>query len=44
MAVEKFPIEAGHVMMFARSIGDTNEIYYHAVSYTQLTLPTTPYV
>jgi len=28
MAVEKFPIEAGHVMMFARSIGDTNEIYY----------------
>ncbi|MDG2071622.1 MAG: MaoC family dehydratase N-terminal domain-containing protein, partial [Pseudomonadales bacterium] len=29
MAVEKFPIEAGHVMMFARSIGDTNEIYYH---------------
>lgn len=30
MAVEKFPIEAGHVMMFARSIGDANEIYYDA--------------
>lgn len=28
MAVDKFPIEAGHVMMFARSIGDANEIYY----------------
>ncbi|MBL6688932.1 MAG: MaoC family dehydratase N-terminal domain-containing protein [Pseudomonadales bacterium] len=28
MAVEKFPIEASHVMMFARSIGDANEIYY----------------
>jgi acyl dehydratase len=23
-----FPIEAGHVMMFARSIGDANPIYY----------------
>ena len=30
MAVEKFPIEAGHVMMFARSIGDANKIYYDA--------------
>ena len=28
MAVDKFPVESGHVMMFARSIGDTNEIYY----------------
>ncbi|MGI9322719.1 MAG: FAS1-like dehydratase domain-containing protein [Pseudomonadales bacterium] len=28
MAVEKFPIEAGHIMMFARSIGDANPIYY----------------
>ena len=28
MAVDKFPVEAGHVMMFARSIGDPNEIYY----------------
>ena len=30
MAVKKFPIEAGHIMMFARSIGDTNQIYYDA--------------
>jgi acyl dehydratase len=28
MTVERFPIEAGHVMMFARSIGDPNPIYY----------------
>lgn len=28
MAVDKFPIESSHVMMFARSIGDPNEIYY----------------
>jgi acyl dehydratase len=27
MTVERFPIEAGHVMMFARSIGDPNPIY-----------------
>lgn len=28
MAIEKFPIEAGHIMMFARAIGDANPIYY----------------
>ena len=28
MAVEKFPIEAGHIMLFARAIGDKNPIYY----------------
>ncbi len=28
MAVDKFPIEAGHIMMFARSVGDANKIYY----------------
>lgn len=28
MAKEKFPIEASHIMMFARSIGDDNNIYY----------------
>ncbi|MCY3883440.1 MAG: MaoC family dehydratase N-terminal domain-containing protein [Gammaproteobacteria bacterium] len=30
MAVERFPIEASHIMMFARSIGDDNQIYYDA--------------
>ena len=28
MAVDRFPIEAGHIMMFARSIGDPNPVYY----------------
>ncbi len=28
MAVDKFPIEAGHIMMFARAIGDGNPIYH----------------
>lgn len=28
MAIERFPIEAGHIMMFARAIGDDNPIYY----------------
>ena len=28
MAVDKFPIEASHIMMFARSVGDENQIYY----------------
>lgn len=28
MAVKTFPVEAGHIMMFARAIGDPNPIYY----------------
>lgn len=28
MAEIKFPVEAGHIMMFARSVGDENPIYY----------------
>ena len=28
MAVEKFSVEASHIMMFARSIGDPNPIYH----------------
>ena len=28
MAVEKFTVEASHIMMFARSVGDDNPIYY----------------
>ena len=28
MAAEKFPVEASHILMFARSIGDDNQIYY----------------
>jgi hypothetical protein len=28
MAVDRFPVEATHIMMFARSIADDNQIYY----------------
>lgn len=28
MPVDKFPIEAGHIKMFARAVGDDNQIYY----------------
>jgi acyl dehydratase len=36
MAVDRFPVEAGHIMMFARSVGDPNPIYYD-VDYAQQT-------
>lgn len=32
MAVERFPIEAGHIMCFARAIGDANPAYYGAMT------------
>ena len=28
MAVERFPVEAGHIILFARAVGDKNPIYY----------------
>jgi len=28
MAAERFPVEAGHIIMFARAVGDDNRIYY----------------
>lgn len=30
MSVDKFPVEAGHILMFARAIGDPNPIYADA--------------
>jgi len=27
MAAKTFPVEAGHIMMFARSVGDDNKVY-----------------
>jgi acyl dehydratase len=30
MPAERFPVEAGHVLLFARSIGDTNPLYTDA--------------
>jgi len=38
MADIKFPIEAGHIMMFARSVGDDNQIFYDA-EYAKSTEP-----
>lgn len=32
MAVERFPVEAGHILLFARAIGDTNAAYQGAVT------------
>ena len=26
----RFPVEASHIMMFARSVGDKNPLYYDA--------------
>ena len=28
MAIDKFPVEASHIMMFARSVADGNQIYH----------------
>ncbi len=30
MPIERFPVEAGHVMAFARAIGDGNQVYVDA--------------
>jgi acyl dehydratase len=30
MAVKRFPVEAGHILMFARAVGDPNRIYEDA--------------
>jgi acyl dehydratase len=38
MAIERFPVEAGHIMLFARSVGDANQIYYDA-DYAETTEP-----
>ena len=27
MAVKRFPVEAGHILLFARSVGDPNRVY-----------------
>ncbi len=31
MTVQRFPVEAGHIMCFARAIGDANPAYYGAL-------------
>ena len=32
MSIERFPVEAGHILTFARAIGDTNEAYAGALT------------
>jgi len=32
MACERFPVEAGHILCFARSIGDANPAFYGAMT------------
>jgi N-terminal half of MaoC dehydratase len=32
LGIERFPIEAGHIMCFARAIGDANPAYYRALT------------
>ncbi|MBM3222283.1 MAG: MaoC family dehydratase [Candidatus Tectomicrobia bacterium] len=38
MAIDKFPIEAGHILLFARAIGDDNRVYEDA-DYARRTEP-----
>ena len=38
MTVKRFPVEESHIMMFARSVGDDNQIYYDA-AYAKTTEP-----
>lgn len=32
MTVERFPVEASHVMMFARAIGEHDDVYFRAMA------------
>jgi hypothetical protein len=32
MAIDRFPVEAGHILLFARAIGDTNPAYEGAIT------------
>ncbi len=32
MSIDRFPVEAGHVALFARAIGDSNPAYYGALT------------
>ena len=41
MAVERFPVEAGHIMMFARSVGDANPVYYEGTEAGEVLAPPT---
>ena len=34
MPIERFPVEAGHILLFARAIGDNNPAYHGAITGT----------
>ena len=42
MAIDRFPVEAGHIMMFARAIADPNPVYYSEEAATAAGLPGIP--
>jgi len=45
MAVERFPVEESHIMMFARAVGDPNPVYYdrdHAANSEVGAIPAPP--
>ncbi|MEV4840098.1 MaoC family dehydratase N-terminal domain-containing protein [Nonomuraea sp. NPDC049486] len=41
MAVERFPVEGGHIMMFARAVGDPHPAYHGAITGTPAIAPPT---
>ncbi|MET7999549.1 FAS1-like dehydratase domain-containing protein [Nonomuraea glycinis] len=41
MTVERFPVEGGHIMMFARAIGDPNPAFHGALTGTPAIAPPT---
>jgi acyl dehydratase len=42
MAIDRFPVEAGHIMMFARAIADPNPVYYSEEAAEAAGLPGIP--
>jgi hypothetical protein len=42
MAIDRFPVEAGHIMMFARAIADPNPVYYSEEAAKAAGLPGIP--
>jgi hypothetical protein len=42
MAIDRFPVEAGHIMLFARAIADPNPVYYSEEAAKAAGLPGVP--
>ena len=41
MTAERFPVEAGHIMLFARAVGDPNPAYQYRDDTTEIIAPPT---